>query len=410
MITDNSPISGNAPRGLGQLGEVFLVALRLGLTSFGGPIVHIGYFREEYVARREWLDERTFAGLVALCHFLPGPTSSQLGFAVGILRAGIPGGIAAFVGFTLPSAVIMAGLGLGLNAFGGYVDDGLIDGLKSVAAAVLVVALWGMTRQLAPDWLRATVACASFFASLVLPQPLGIMLILMAAAIAGMLTMRPSHDSSSASGIVQVAIGNTAATIALTAAIVLVVGGLLASSLTQFPILEYVVGYLRSGALVFGGGHVVLGLLNDVVVPPGWVSNQDFLAGYGAAQALPGPLFTFAAYLGAVADAPLSGWIGAVVALAAIFVPSLMLVVFVLPHWHRVSANAKAAAALMGVNASVVGFLAAAMYEHVWLEGLRSVSDAVVAIVAFILLAVVGLPPWLVVILGGLAGYTVALL
>ena len=409
MTTDIGPDTGDGPRGPGRLGEVFMVALRLGLTSFGGPIAHIGYFRQEYVVRREWLDERTFAGLVALCHFLPGPTSSQLGFAVGILRAGIAGGIAAFAGFTLPSAAIMAGLGLGLNAFGGYVDDGLIDGLKSVAAAVLVVALWGMTKQLAPDWLRATVACASFFASLILPQPLGIMLILVAAAIIGMLTMR-SSNADSVDSIAQVPSSNTTATIAFVAFIVLVTGGLLATSFPQFPVLEYVAGYLRSGALVFGGGHVVLGLLNDVVVPQGWVSNQDFLAGYGAAQALPGPLFTFAAYLGAVADAPLSGAFGAIIALAAIFVPSLLLVVFALPRWHRVNRNARASAALMGVNASVVGFLAAAMYEHVWLEGLRSISDAAIAVAAFVLLAVVGLPPWLVVVLGGLAGYAIGLL
>lgn len=409
MTTDIGPDTGDGPRGPGRLGEVFMVALRLGLTSFGGPIAHIGYFRQEYVVRREWLDERTFAGLVALCHFLPGPTSSQLGFSVGILRAGIAGGIAAFVGFTLPSAAIMAGLGLGLNAFGGYVDDGLIDGLKSVAAAVLVVALWGMTKQLAPDWLRATIACVSFFASLILPQPLGIMLILVAAAIIGMLTMR-SSNADSVDSIARVPSSNTTATIAFVAFIVLVTGGLLATSLPQFPVLEYFAGYVRSGVLVFGGGHVVLGLLNDIVVPQGLVLNHDFLAGYGAAQALPGPLFTFAAYLGAVADAPLSGAFGAIIALAAIFVPSLLLVVFVLPRWHRVNRNARAAAALMGVNASVVGFLAAAMYQHVWIDGLRTVSDAGIAVVAFVLLAIVGLPPWLVVVLGGLAGYAIGLL
>ena len=399
-----------APRGLNRLGEVFVVALRLGLTSFGGPIAHVGYFRQEYVARREWLDERTFAGLVALCHFLPGPTSSQLGFAIGILRAGIPGGIAAFAGFTLPSAVIMAALGFGLDAFGELVDAGLIDGLKAVAAAVLVVALLGMTKQLAPDWLRASVACASFFASLVLPQPFGIAVIFVAAAVFGMLTMHPSEDRAPIIAARHVKVSNTAATFALVVLIVLVAGGLIAAAVTQSYELDYLAGYVRSGVLVFGGGHVVLGLLNDVVVPQGWVSQQEFLAGYGAAQALPGPLFTFAAYLGAVADAPLPGWIGAVTALAAIFVPSLLLVVILLPRWHRVSSNARAASALMGINASVVGFLAAAMYEHVWLEGLRSISDAAIAVVAFALLAVVGLPPWLVVILGGVAGYTIGLL
>lgn len=400
----------DAPRGLNRLGEVFVVALRLGLTSFGGPIAHVGYFRQEYVARREWLDERTFAGLVALCHFLPGPTSSQLGFAIGILRAGIPGGIAAFAGFTLPSAVIMAALGFGLGAFGEFIDAGLIDGLKAVAAAVLVVALLGMTKQLAPDWLRASVACASFFVSLFLPQPSGIFVIFVAAAVFGMLTMRQSEDRAPNITARQVKVSNTAATVALIMFIVLVVGGLIAAAATQSYVLEYLAGYVRSGVLVFGGGHVVLGLLNDVVVPQGWVSRQEFLAGYGAAQALPGPLFTFAAYLGAVADAPLPGWIGAATALAAIFVPSLLLVVILLPRWHSVSSNARAASALMGINASVVGFLAAAMYEHVWLEGLRSISDAAIAVAAFALLAVVGLPPWLVVLLGGVAGYTIGLL
>ena len=406
---NGSPANLDAPRGRNRLAEVFVVALRLGLTSFGGPIAHVGYFRQEYVARREWLDERTFAGLVALCHFLPGPTSSQLGFAIGILRAGIPGGIAAFAGFTLPSAVVMAALGFGLDAFGEFIDAGLINGLKAVAAAVLVVALLGMTKQLAPDWLRASVACSSFFASLVLPQPFGIVAIFATAAVFGMLTMR--QPEGRAPNITRrVKVSNTAATVALIVFVVLVVVGLIAAAATQSYVLEYLAGYVRSGVLVFGGGHVVLGLLNDVVVPQGWVSQQEFLAGYGAAQALPGPLFTFAAYLGAVADAPLSGWIGAVTALAAIFVPSLLLVVILLPRWDRVSSNARAASALMGINASVVGFLAAAMYEHVWLEGLRSISDAAIAVVAFALLAVVGLPPWLVVILGGVAGYTIGLL
>ena len=399
----------DAPRGRNRLAEVFVVALRLGLTSFGGPIAHVGYFRQEYVARREWIDERTFAGLVALCHFLPGPTSSQLGFAIGILRAGIPGGIAAFAGFTMPSAVIMATLGFGLDSFGDFIDTGLIDGLKAVAAAVLVVTLLGMTKQLAPDWLRASVACASFFASLILPQPFGIVAIFATAAVFGMLTMRQPEDRVPNIAR-QVKVSNKAATVGLIAFIMLVVGGLIAAAVTQSQMLDYLAGYVRSGVLVFGGGHVVLGLLNDVAVPQGWVSQQEFLAGYGAAQALPGPLFTFAAYLGAVADAPLSGWIGAATALAAIFVPSLLLVVVLLPRWHRVSSNARAASALMGINASVVGFLAAAMYEHVWLEGLRSISDAAIAVVAFALLAVVGLPPWLVVILGGVAGYTIGLL
>lgn len=221
----------DAPRGRNRLAEVFVVALRLGLTSFGGPIAHVGYFRQEYVARREWLDERTLAGLVALCHFLPGPTSSQLGFAIGILRAGIPGGIAAFAGFTLPSAVVMAALGFGLDAFGEFIHAGLIDGLKAVAAAVLVVALLGMTKQLAPDWLRASVACASFFASLVLPQPFGIVAIFAVAAVFGMLTMRQSEDR--APNIArQVKVSNTAAIVALIVFIVLVVGGLIAAAVT----------------------------------------------------------------------------------------------------------------------------------------------------------------------------------
>ena len=409
-MTANAPLAAqDSPRGFNRLGEVFIVALRLGLTSFGGPIAHIGYFRQEYVARREWLDERTFAGLVALCHFLPGPTSSQLGFAVGIYRAGIPGGIAAFAGFTLPSAIIMAALGFGLDSFGEFIDTGLIDGLKAVAAAVLLVALIGMTKQLAPDWLRASVASASFFAALILPQPFGIVVIFVAAAALGMLTMRPPEDRAP-DGARHVKVSNAAATVALIVFIVLVAGGLIAAATMQSQVLVYLAGYVRSGVLVFGGGHVVLGLLNDVVVPPGWVSQQEFLAGYGAAQALPGPLFTFSAYLGAVADAPLTGWIGAIVALVAIFVPSLLLVVVLLPRWHKVSANSKATSALMGINASVVGFLAAAMYEHVWLDGLRSVSDAAIAVAAFALLAVVGLPPWLVVVLGGLAGYALGLL
>ena len=387
---------------MNRINEVFLVALRLGLTSFGGPIAHIGYFRQEYVTRLQWLDERSFAGLVALCHFLPGPSSSQLGFAIGISRAGIPGGIASFAGFTLPSAVLMVALGFGVDTFGDAFDTGLIDGLKSVAAAVLVIALWGMTKQLAPDFTRAGLACASFFASLLLPQPFGIAIILIVAAGFGFLFLR-SDDNNLREAIPDLNLPRLAAPVALSLFVVIVGGGLLVSALTADVVLDYIAGFLRSGALVFGGGHVVLGLLNDVVVPPGWVSLQEFLAGYGAAQAIPGPLFTFAGYLGAVTEYPLPGWIGAPVALIAIFVPAMLLVVGLLPYWQKVGSNANLAVALMGVNASVVGFLAAAMYEHVWLNGLRSVTDAVVALVAFALLAV-GLPPWLVVVMGGIAG------
>ena len=387
---------------MNRINEVFLVALRLGLTSFGGPVAHIGYFRQEYVTRLQWLDERSFAGLVALCHFLPGPSSSQLGFAIGISRAGIPGGIAAFAGFTLPSAVLMVALGFGVDTFGDAFDTGLIDGLKSVAAAVLVIALWGMTKQLAPDLTRASLACASFFASLLLPQPFGIAVILLVAAAFGFSLLR-SDDSNFREAIPGLKLPRHAAPLALASFVVIVGGGLLVTALTAEAVLEYIAGFLRSGALVFGGGHVVLGLLNDVVVPPEWVSLQEFLAGYGAAQAIPGPLFTFAGYLGAVTEYPLPGWIGAPVALIAIFVPALLLVIGLLPYWQKVGANAKLAAALMGVNASVVGFLAAAMYEHVWLNGLRSVTEAVVALVAFALLSV-GLPPWLVVVMGGIAG------
>ena len=387
---------------MNRINEVFLVALRLGLTSFGGPIAHIGYFRQEYVTRLQWLDERAFAGLVALCHFLPGPSSSQLGFAIGISQAGIPGGIAAFAGFTLPSAVLMVALGFGVDTFGDAFDTGLIDGLKSVAAAVLVIALWGMTKQLAPDFTRAGLACASFFASLLLPQPFGIAIILIVAAGFGFLFLR-SDDNNLREAIPDLNLPRLAAPVALSIFVLIVGGGLLVSAVTADFVLDYIAGFLRSGALVFGGGHVVLGLLNDVVVPPGWVSLQEFLAGYGAAQAVPGPLFTFSGYLGAVTEYPLPGWIGAPVALIAIFVPAMLLVVGLLPYWQKVGSNANLAAALMGVNASVVGFLASAMYEHVWLNGLRSVTDAVVALVAFALLAV-GFPPWLVVVMGGIAG------
>ena len=390
-----------------RLVNVFLVALRLGLTSFGGPIAHIGYFREEYVIRRGWLDERGFAGLVALCSFLPGPTSSQLGFAVGIARAGVAGGIAAFLGFTLPSAVIMASLGLGLNAYGNAIDDGVIDGLKSVAAAVLLIALWGMTRQLAPDVKRASFACAAFFVSLLLPQPLGFLLALLVAAGLGVLVLRSPSGEDSPPDDIQFAVGRSTALAALIGFVGLLSVGVVLGAVNLSPAFEMIDGLLRSGALVFGGGHVVLGLLSDVVVPPGWLTNSEFLAGYGAAQALPGPLFTFAAYVGAVADNPLSGWAGSVVALGAIFVPSLLLVVAILPYWHQIRSHRNGSAALMGVNAAVVGFLASAMYEHVWIDGLRSLSDIGIAAGAFVLLAVAKLPPWLVVILGGVVGFAV---
>jgi chromate transporter len=394
-----------APRPRGSALEVLAAATRMGLISFGGPIAHIGYFREEYVARRRWVDEATYADLVALCQFLPGPASSQVGMALGILRAGLLGGLAAWIGFTLPSAVVLVVVAYVVQGVGAEAA-GWLHGLKVVAVAVVAQAVWGMARTLAPDRERATIAVLAAVAILAWPNAAVQVLII---AMAGLIGWRLLPATGAAPGPrVSVPIGRPLAA----AAWVLFFGLLIA-----LPLLRQLVpsrplavfdSFYRAGSLVFGGGHVVLPLLQAEVVPPGWVTDEQFLAGYGAAQAIPGPLFTFSAYLGAVMGPEPNGVAGAALALVAIFLPSFLLIVGALPSWGALRSRPSAQAALRGINAAVVGILLAALYQPVWIGAIATPADFALALAAFGLLAIWTLPPWLVVVLTAAAGAALA--
>jgi chromate transporter len=387
--------------------EVLGAFLRLGLTSFGGPIAHLGYFRDEFVARTRWLDERTYADLVALCQFLPGPASSQVGMAIGIARAGMPGAIAAWVGFTLPSALALIAFAYGLAHFGGG-SSGWLHGLKVVAVAVVAQAVWGMARSLTPDRPRITLAILAALVVLAWPTAFGQVGAIVAGGIAGRLWLRAPAGGALTSAAFPVR--RSWAIVAWIAFFALLGGLPLAVKLTGNPTVAVIDGFYRAGSLVFGGGHVVLPLLQAEVVPPGWVSNDAFLAGYGAAQAVPGPLFTFAAYLGTVMTAPPGGWLGGLMCLVAIFVPAFLLVVGALPFWDALPASAAAQSALAGINAAVVGLLLAALYNPVWTSAIRGPADFGLALAAFGLLVFWRVPPWLVVALTAASGAALAAL
>ena len=383
--------------------EVLLVALRLGLTSFGGPVAHIGYFRDEYVTRRRWLDDAAYADLVALCQLLPGPASSQVGIAVGMHRAGLPGGIAAWVGFTAPSAAALILFGSGVSAVDHLVVQGWLRGLKVVAAAVVAFALLGMARSLAPDARRATIAIAAAIAMLLWRTPLAQVLVIVIAAAAGRVLLQGVVPPAGA-GSPSVRAGPSAAVASL-ALFAVLLGGLpiLRQFVTSEP-LDVFDAFYRSGSLVFGGGHVVLPLLQAEVVPPGWVTSEQFIAGYGAAQAVPGPLFTFSAYLVTVMRGSVGGWSGGLFALVAIFLPSFLLVAGILPFWERLRTLRPLRAAIAGVGAAVVGLLLAALYDPVWVTAIRTPTDLALGLAAFAMLAWWKTPPWLVVVFGAAAG------
>ena len=388
--------------------EVLLAFLKLGFTSFGGPVAHIGYFRAEFVGRRGWLDEHAFADLVGLCQFLPGPASSQTGFAIGLLRGGLWGGLAAWVGFTLPSAVALlafaAGAGsLAATAFGA----GLLHGLKLVAVAIVAQAVWGMARSLCPDRARAAIAVLALVFMAMAPNSAGQIAAIVAGGVAGLFVCRtgpaplaPVPLAPVPAQLFPVSRQLGAACLVLFAALLL-----LPPSLTRslMPVAMFDAFY-RAGALVFGGGHVVLPLLRDAVVGPGWVSDNAFLAGYGAAQAVPGPLFTFAAYLGAVVVGPWGGLTGAVIALAAIFLPGILVLMGTLPFWDALRRRPSAQSAMRGINAAVVGVLGAALYDPVWTGAILRPADFAVATLGFVLLVVWKAPALLVVCIGALAG------
>jgi len=381
--------------------EVLGVATRLGLTSFGGPIAHLGYFREEYVRRRKWIDEDAYADLVALCQFLPGPTSSQVGIAIGIVRAGLPGAVAAWLGFTLPSAIILVAFAFGLERLG-VTDAGWLHGLKIAAVAVVANAVWGMARSLAPDRERATIAICSAVVVLAWPGAPGQVLVIVVAGLIGWRLLAGSQGDKRAS--LPTTISRRAAVAALIVFFAL---------LGVLPLLRQVVAsqalvvfdsFFRVGSLVFGGGHVVLPLLQAEVVPPGWVTNEEFVAGYGAAQAVPGPLFTFAAYLGAVMHQKPNGIAGAALALIAIFLPTFFMVVGALPFLSAFRTHLGVQATLRGINAAVVGLLLAALYHPVWTSAITRSADLGLALITFALLALWSVPAWLVVVIAALGG------
>ncbi|MBX0329382.1 chromate efflux transporter [Oscillochloris sp. ZM17-4] len=382
--------------------EVLGAFLRLGLTSFGGPVAHLGYFREELVRRRSWVDEQTYADMVALCQFLPGPASSQVGITLGTARAGMLGGLAAWVGFTLPSALAMAAFALGMGALGGA-GAGWLHGLKVVAVAVVAQAIWGMASRLCPDRARASLAIAAAALLLAWPSALSQVVAILAGAIFGWRFLAGPAPAGGGHALrLGVPRGVAVACWALLAG--LLVGLPLLQTVADSPALALFAGFFRAGALVFGGGHVVLPLLQEVVVPPGWVTPEQFIAGYGAAQAVPGPLFTFSAYLGAASAAPPGGWAGAALALVAVFLPSFLLVWGALPFWDALRARADAQAALRGVNAAVVGILIAALYTPVFTSAVAGPLDLALALAAFALLQLWKAPPWAVVALCAIGG------
>ena len=392
----------------GSAGSVLLAFLKLGLTSFGGPVAHLGYFRDELVLRRRWLDEASYADIVGLCQFLPGPASSQVGLAIGLLRAGLPGALCAWLGFTAPSALALMLFGYGVSNFADFGNAAWLHGLKIVAVAVVAQAVWGMGRNLCPDRNRFTLAIAAAVLALVLPSSIAQIGAIAAGGLIGWWFL--PADAAAAPGHLGVHLDRRVSIAALLLFFALLALLPLLAGATDAQAIRLFDSFYRSGSLVFGGGHVVLPLLQREVVPPGWVTNDAFLAGYGAAQAVPGPLFTFAAYLGVAMKVPPNGWLGGLICLVGIFLPSFLLIVGALPFWGELRRRASVAAALKGVNAAVVGLLLAALYSPVWTSAITGPADLAIGLAAFLLLAVWNAPPWLIVVLGalvtaGLAAY-----
>lgn len=392
----------SGPGQRGTVADVFGAFLKLGLTSFGGPIAHLGYFRTEFVQRRRWLSDAAYSDLVALCQFLPGPTSSQVGMALGLKQAGWPGMLAAWIAFTLPSALALILFAYGVSHYQGAALSGAIHGLKVVAVAIVAQAVWGMARSLCPDRPRLALALLAALATLALPSTFGQVMSLAIAGIVGWVFLPASaapdiHATSSP-------VSRTQAIIAATLFFALLLGLPLVAELAGSPTLSLVDGVYRAGALVFGGGHVVLPLLQPTVVSEGFVSNTDFLAGYGAAQAIPGPLFTFSAYLGTIAEGAVSGWQGGILLLVIIFLPAMFILIAALPCWAALRRRPGIQSALVGINAGVVGILLSALYDPVWTSAIHTKTDFGLALAAFALLVVGQLPPALVVLLIGALG------
>jgi chromate transporter len=395
--TDATPVTAGAPPTRGSAWEVLQVFLRLGLTSFGGPVAHLGYFRSEFVERRRWLDDARYAELVALCQFLPGPASSQVGMALGLQRAGWAGALAAWFGFTLPSALVLIAFALGLAAGTGAALAGVVHGLKLVAVAVVAQAVWGMARSLCPDAPRAAIALVAAALTLALPATAGQLAAIVLGALAGAVLR---HDLPAATGpVVEVAVSRRTGAALLLLALALLLLLPLWAAAGASPWVDAAAVFYQAGALVFGGGHVVLPLLQAGVVTPGWVGEDAFLAGYGAAQAVPGPLFSFAAFLGAAMPAPLGGWLGGLAMLLAVFAPGLLLVAGALPFWNALRQRAALRRAMAGTNAAVVGLLGATLAQPVIPGAIHGVADAALALGAFALLVRLRWPPLAVVVL-----------
>jgi chromate transporter len=387
----------------GSPGEVFRVFLKLGITSFGGPIAHLGYYRDELVVRRRWIDEAGYADLVALCQFLPGPASSQVGFSLGILRGnGLVGGLAAWFAFTMPSALILFAFAMGATVFTGPVAEGCLHGLKLVAVAVVAQAIWGMARTLTPDRARAGIALAAVAIVVSFAGSLAQIAAIALGACAGLWLCR--GEGAPVSGHLDFPVSRLGGGMALALFAALLVIAPAIATATGAQGLALFNAFYRSGALVFGGGHVVLPLLQAQVVTPGWVTNEAFLAGYGLAQAVPGPLFTFAAYLGAVMGPPPNGLAGAAIALVALLLPGMLLVYGMLPFWDAMRTRPAAQAAMRGTNAAVVGILGAALYNPVWTSAVLTPRDFALALGGFLMLTVWKMPPWIVVVLLAGAG------
>jgi chromate transporter len=388
--------------------EVLLAFAKLGVSCFGGPIAHIGYFRHEFVVRRRWLDEQAYADLVALCQFLPGPASSQVGFSLGLMRAGYLGGLAAWVGFTLPSAIALVLFAYGASALKGQIGSGLLHGLKLVAVAIVAQAVWGMARTLCPDRERASIALAAAMIILLSSSSLAQIAAIALGGVAGLWLCRASPTARSHQGPVSGPVSRAAALLALAVFLLLLAGLPVLRAVTQSQGVALFEAFYRSGALVFGGGHVVLPLLREATVAPGWVSDDAFLAGYGAAQAVPGPLFTFSAYLGAVMGPPPHGVAGAAISLVAIFLPGFLALLAALPFWESFRTRPWAQAIMAGVNAAVVGLLGAALYSPVWTTSVTGPGSFALALVGFVLLTVWGAPPLVVVAVSAIGGVALA--
>ena len=390
-----------------SLAGIFWIFLRLGCTSFGGPIAHLGYYRQAFVNKRAWLTEASFADLLALCQTLPGPASSQLGMALGLIRGGYGGALAAWLGFTLPSALVMVLFALGL-ARSTAIPSEIVHGLKVVAVAVVAQAVWSMARTLCTDTLRITIMALAACCLLLLPGAASQVGVIIAAGLAGVLLCRgetrQDHDHLS------ITVGRRVGLGWLALFVVLLLGLPLLAQALPGQTTAMMAAFFRAGSLVFGGGHVVLPLLQAEVVGPGWVDNETFLAGYGAAQAVPGPLFTFAAFLGAAMHSAPSGVLGGVVGLLAIFAPSFLLIAGALPFWEQLRQSRHTLAALAGINAAVVGLLLAALYQPVWTSAITDPQDFALAVLAFVALMFWRWPPWLVVLGCALGSWALALL